>query len=59
MTEVLLPGARKDIAAGLVADEARWLVDAFYSIQDFRIQATGQERAVAQETDPASAELVS
>lgn len=57
-TELLLPGVRKDIAAGLNADEARWLVDTYYSIQDYRIQATGQERAVAQEADAASAELV-
>jgi hypothetical protein len=56
---VLPPGARADIAAGLSADEARWLVDQYYSVQDFRIQATGQERAVAQAADAASAELVS
>jgi hypothetical protein len=55
---VLPPGARADIAAGLTADEARWLVDQYYSVQDFRIQATGQERAVAQAADAASAELV-
>lgn len=58
MTEILLPGVRKDIAAGLDADEARWLVDQYYAIQDFRIQATGQERAIAQDADAASGALV-
>jgi len=52
MTALALPtGTRRDIAAGLSADEARWLVDYYYAVQDYRIQATGQARAVAQEAD--------
>lgn len=31
---------------------ARWLVDIFYSIQDFRIQANNQVRAAAEEPEP-------
>lgn len=58
MTELLLPGARRDIARGLNADEARWLVDQYYQVQDFRIQSTGQARAVAQNADAGSTELV-
>jgi hypothetical protein len=46
--------ALKDIAAGLNAEQARWLVDYYYAIQDYRIQATGQVRAVTHETDDAS-----
>ena len=60
MTELsALPGLRADIAAGFSAGEARWLVDFYYQVQDFRIQATGQERAVQQEADAASDELIS
>jgi hypothetical protein len=54
VTDVLIPGIRRDIAAGLQADEARFLVDAYYSIQDFRIQATGQVRSIVQEADEGS-----
>jgi hypothetical protein len=46
--------AIRDIAAGLTADQARWLVDYYYAIQDYRIQAAGQVRAVDQEADEAS-----
>lgn len=50
--------AVRDIAAGLNADEARWLVDYYYSVQDYRIQATGQERAIMQNADEGALELV-
>jgi hypothetical protein len=50
--------ARRDIAAGLNAPQARWLVDYYYAIQDYRIQAAGQARAVDQEADQGAAELV-
>src|SRR5215471_1715049 len=43
--------ARRDLAKGLDADQARWLVDFYYSIQDFRIQAQSQVRAIAQGAD--------
>ena len=56
--EEVLPGLDHDIATGLSAAEARWLVDFYYQIQDYRIQATGQERAVKQKTDAASEQLV-
>jgi len=52
-----LPGVSRDLAAGLSAPDARWLVDYYYAIQDFRIQADGQARAVAQDADAASVEL--
>lgn len=48
---------RRDIATGLDADSARWLVDYYYSVQDFRIQAANQLRAVVQETDAGVASL--
>jgi len=41
----------KDIFKGLSAPQARWLVDFYYAVQDYRIQATGQLRALAQEAD--------
>jgi len=50
-TVTIDPAARRDIAAGLDAAQARWLVDYYYAIQDYRIQATGQARAVAQDAD--------
>jgi hypothetical protein len=49
-TEIPVPALR-DIAAGLAAPEARWLVDYYYAVQDYRIQAKGQARAVAQNAD--------
>ena len=52
-TSVKTP-ALKDIAAGLNAAQARWLVDYYYAVQDYRIQAAGQVRAVSQESDDAS-----
>lgn len=52
-----LPGVSKDLAAGLSASDARWLVDYYYSVQDFRIQADGQARAISQDADAASGEL--
>ena len=42
---------RLAIAAGLSAPSARFLVDMFYSIQDFRIQCEGQVRAISQDAD--------
>lgn len=42
---------RKDIASRLDADQARLLVDYYYQVQDYRIQATGQARAITQEVD--------
>ena len=45
------PDGYQDILAGLTASEARWLVDYYYAIQGYRIQATGQERAVEQQAD--------
>lgn len=44
----------RDLAAGLNAEQARWLVDYYYAVQDYRIQAAGQVRAVAQGKDDAS-----
>lgn len=46
-----------DVAVALNAPEARWLVDYFYAIQDFRIQADGQARAVSQGADAGTAIL--
>jgi len=55
---LLLPReARRDIAAGLDAPQARWLVDYYYAVQDYRIQAAGQARAVAQDADQGTVEL--
>jgi Transposase IS116/IS110/IS902 family len=51
--------ALRDIAAGLAAPEARWLVDYYYAVQDYRIQATGQARAVAQSADEGVSNLAS
>lgn len=51
MTTMIDPAARKDIATALTAPEARWLVDYYYQVQDYRIQAAGQARAVAQNKD--------
>jgi hypothetical protein len=50
--------ALRDIAAGLDAEAARWLVDYYYAVQDYRIQATGQERAIVQRADEGAMELV-
>jgi hypothetical protein len=59
MLDTIDRAAVRDIAAGLNAEQARWLVDYYYAIQDYRIQATGQERAVMQEADEhAGLELV-
>jgi hypothetical protein len=40
-----------DREEGLFADHARWLVDYYYDVQDLRIRAANQHRAVVQETD--------
>lgn len=48
---------RRDIAAGLDAPQARWLVDYYYAVQDYRIQASGQARAVSQDADQGTVEL--
>lgn len=39
----------------LTGEEVRYLVDTYYSIQDFRIQATGQARSLAADAEPHSA----
>lgn len=49
--------ARRDIYAGLNAEEARWLVDYYYAVQDFRIQAQGETRAIDQEFDDGTFEI--
>lgn len=54
---VSLPGSRQDLLAGLDAPTARWLVDYYYAIQDFRIQAQGQLRALDQERDEGTFEV--
>jgi hypothetical protein len=61
MSDVLLlpREVRRDIAAGLDAPQARWLVDYYYAVQDYRIQAAGQARAVAQDADQGTVELAS
>ena len=61
MSDVLLlpREVRRDIAAGLDAPQARWLVDYYYAVQDYRIQASGQARAVAQDADQGTVELAS
>jgi hypothetical protein len=57
-TEVLSPRqVLRDIAKGLTADQARWLVDYYYSVQDYRIQAHGQVRAVRQQADDGAIDL--
>ena len=43
----------RDITASMDAQEARWLVDYYYAVQDYRIQAAGQARAVSQSADDA------
>lgn len=46
---------RKDLRqaeSGLSREQARWFVDAYYQIQDFRIQAGGQARAASAESEP-------
>jgi hypothetical protein len=48
---VLTLDATRDLVAGMNAQSARWLVDYYYAIQDFRIQAQGQLRAIVQEAD--------
>jgi hypothetical protein len=55
MTETIAPAAKMDIAQALSAETARWLVDYYYAVQDYRIQASGQLRAVRQEADDAVA----
>lgn len=47
----------RDIAAGLNAEQARWLVDYYYAVQDYRIQASGAVRAVSQDADEAAFEI--
>ena len=39
---VTMPTFESDLAS----DEARWLVDYYYAIQDFRIQTDGQVRSI-------------
>lgn len=55
--KTLLRRARKDLAKGLNADQARFLVDYYYAIQDFRIRADGQVRAVDQGADEGTFEI--
>lgn len=57
--ETLSRAALRDIAQSLDAASARWLVDYYYAVQDYRIQAAGQARAVTQEADDAPSLLVS
>jgi transposase IS116/IS110/IS902 family protein len=45
------PGLREGIAEGLTAERARWLVDFYYAVQDYRIQASGQVRSIKQDAD--------
>ena len=47
----------RDIAKGLSAPQARWLVDFFYAVQDYRIQASGQLRSMKQGLDEGVDEL--
>jgi len=42
----------KNAAITLGRDEARFLVDAYYQMQDNRIRATGQERSLVKEGEP-------
>ena len=48
----------KDIAQGMSAPQARLLVDYYYSVQDYRIRAHSQLRAVEQETDDGVTTLI-
>lgn len=49
MATALVP--TRDLIVGMNAPTARWLVDYYYSIQGFRIQAQGQIRAITQGAD--------
>ena len=49
--------AARDIARGMTAAEARWLVDYYYAVQKYRIQAQSQHRAVVQESDDGASYL--
>jgi hypothetical protein len=49
--------AARDLARGMDAERARWLVDYYYAIQDFRIQSQGEVRAVEQGFDEGSFEI--
>jgi transposase len=55
--KTLVRRARRDLAKGLDADQARFLVDFYYAIQDFRIRAEGQVRALAQGKDTGTFEI--
>lgn len=57
MTTIIPREARRDIAAGLNAAQARWLVDYYYAVQDYRIQSASQVRAVSQDADQGAVEL--
>lgn len=52
--EALAVPILRDVSRGLGAEEARWLVDLYYSMQDYRIQTQGQIRSIAQERDEGS-----
>ncbi len=58
MIELLEREALRDLTSGLSADRARWLVDFYYAVQDYRIQASGQARAVEQDSDEGADALV-
>lgn len=49
--------ALRDIAAGLTAEQARWLVDYYYAVQNYRIQAASQVREIAREADIGAFEI--
>ena len=51
--EPLARAVLRDIAKSMNAKEARWVVDYYYSVQDYRIQAEGQARSVEQMFDEA------
>lgn len=47
----------RDLVQGMSSAEARWLVDYYYSVQKYRIQAQSQHRAVMQESDDGASYL--
>lgn len=50
----------KATAATMTSDEARYIVDLYYQLQDARVRAAGQVRAINQQTDEgATHELIS
>jgi len=49
--------ARLDLVRGLSSDQARWLVDYYYAVQDHRIRAAGQVRAIQQGADQGTFEI--